>query len=55
MSFAQVTHWFIGGAITVYVIYAIWVFCGDEWHARGRPQPDINWRRIIQDALAKAG
>lgn len=32
---------FVAWAVTVYVLYVIWVFCGDEWHERGRPQPDI--------------
>jgi hypothetical protein len=33
----QITRWFVVGALAVYALYAIWVFCGDEWHARGRP------------------
>ncbi|MEW5313216.1 MAG: hypothetical protein WDW38_004802 [Sanguina aurantia] len=32
-----ITRWFIAGAIVLYLVYAVWVFCGDEWHERGRP------------------
>ena len=35
---------FVGWAVAVYVTYVIWVFVGDEWHERGRPQPDIRGR-----------
>eukprot|EP00798_Chlamydomonas_sp_ICE-L_P016198 gene16197-22361_t len=51
----KVTHWFVAGAIVVYVGYVVWVFCGDEWHERGRPQPaiDLSWR-MIKNALAAA-
>jgi len=28
---------FVGWAFSVYLIYAVWVFAGDEWHERGRP------------------
>lgn len=45
----QVTRWFVGGAITLYALYAAWVFLGDEWHARGRPrlQPDLSWQDVL--------
>ena len=45
---AQITRWFVAGAIVVYALYAIWVFCGDEWHARGRPS--MSWPEL-QDLL----
>jgi hypothetical protein len=36
----------------VYGLYVIWVFVGDEWHERGRPQPDLQggWT-ALQDTL----
>ena len=45
---SQITRWFVVGAILVYALYAIWVFCGDEWHARGRPS--LSWPEL-QDLL----
>jgi hypothetical protein len=45
VSHSQVTRWFVAGTALAYVLYASWVFIGDEWHARGRPalQPRLNW------------
>ncbi|GAX77541.1 hypothetical protein CEUSTIGMA_g4985.t1 [Chlamydomonas eustigma] len=40
----NITRWFVAGAIIVYAMYAIWVFCGDEWHARGRPS--MTWPQL---------
>lgn len=38
---------FVGWAVAVYALYAAWVFAGDEWHARGRPdlQAMSRWAR----------
>jgi hypothetical protein len=38
----QVTQWFVAGTVLVYVMYVAWVFLGDEWHARGRPELRAN-------------
>jgi hypothetical protein len=37
----QVGRAFVSWAVTLYVLYVAWVYVGDEWHARGRPKPNI--------------
>lgn len=45
----------MAGAIAMYLVYAAWVFAGDEWHARGRPrlQPDLGWGDLRAILLQK--
>lgn len=47
-SSGTITRWFVVGALIVYALYAVWVFCGDEWHAQGRPKPHISWSQVLQ-------
>jgi len=49
-----ITRWFVVGAVLMYAVYAIWVFCGDEWHARGRPRPELSWSQL-RDVLLVQG
>lgn len=37
----QISHFFVGWALMLYVVYMIWVFAGDEWHQRGRPRLNV--------------
>ena len=54
-SSGKVTRWFVALALTLYCVYALWVFLGDEWHERGRPRPaGITWNQI-QNLLLRRG
>lgn len=48
----QVSRAFVGWAITLYLVYMIWVFVGDEWHQRGRPRPQRLDIKSIKDMLS---
>jgi hypothetical protein len=45
----QIGHGFVAWCLVLYAVYLIWVFSGDEWHARGRPQPDLAYLQGLLD------
>eukprot|EP00878_Enallax_costatus_P021309 GHUV01022555.1.p1 GENE.GHUV01022555.1~~GHUV01022555.1.p1 ORF type:complete len:512 (+),score=108.21 GHUV01022555.1:224-1759(+) len=53
-ALGQVSRAFVGWAISLYVVYMIWVFAGDEWHQRGRPRPQRLDMKSLTDMLAGA-
>jgi sodium/potassium/calcium exchanger 6 len=42
---------FVAWAVALYLIYAAWVFAGDEWHEAGRP----DLRKMLRERLARCG
>ncbi|GLI68437.1 hypothetical protein VaNZ11_012853 [Volvox africanus] len=52
-AYGRITHWFIVGAVLLYMTYAVWVFLGDEWHERGRPEAGTMWQNFRSSVLSR--